>query len=938
MRFLSRGGLALLAFTILCALVPSSAGAAFGIVEWDGEWLGPDGAEIPAGAHPSSIQTKFLINTTSGPNGFPIADGSARNAFGMTPPGLVPNPEAILKCPGVRVLLEGVCPPESQVGVVTVFTTAATFGPYAVYNMPSLPGTPGTVAFDVVNNPIYLTGSVRSDGDYGLNVVSRNVSQAIPFTGVDLVFWGVPSAEEHDPMRAIDCSPAVCRFGTSSDVVNPKAFLTNPTSCTGEDIGLPMTLRLESWQEPQQSDESTFLTHEPGDLFDQVGSTECHRVPFDPDIGVQGTTDDAETPTGLEVTLGFPQQGLTNPDGLAQSHLKRTVVSLPEGMTINPSYADGVSVCTAGQIGLISSGPARFNLDEEQCPDASQIGEVEIQTPVLPEPVEGELYVAEQDDPYSPGPENPFDSLFALYIAAEGQGVGVKLAGEVSLDHATGQVVTTFDNNPQLPFSRFTLKFKGGQRAPLATPSACGKFETVAEFESWSRPDEAVFDTEPLYIAQGPNGGPCLRAQERRLDPGLTAGTVNPNAGSYSPFVLRMTRRDGEQEISSFSADLPPGLTAKLAGVSKCSDGALALAAQKRGAVEKAEPSCPASSQIGTALSGTGTGSQLTYVPGKVYLAGPYNGAPLSVATVVPAQVGPFDIGTIVVRAALQVDSDDAQVHVDPVPIPYIRQGVALHVRDIRVILDRQNFTLNPTNCDRMVIDGTLTGTGADFTSSADDPPVTKSTPFQAANCAALPFKPKLSFKLKGGTKRGQFPAFQATLKARPGDANLAKTTVVLPRSEFIEQGHIRTVCTRVQFKAQQCPLGSIYGHARAITPLFDTPVEGPVYLRSNGGERLLPDLVVSLKNGEIEVALAGFIDSVKGRVRNAFNVIPDAPVTKFTLNMQGGKKGLLVNHLDLCKVTSRADVKMVGQNGKVVETRPKMGTSCGKGRGKRQK
>ncbi len=970
------GGLATAACLLLAAVAAPSSAIAFGLASWDGDWAVQQNgsAFTQAAGHPYSVSTTFDLNTITNVNGLPESDGPLRHLTAKIPAGLVGDPDAMPTCKGMSELRPasdpfgtfGNCPVNSIVGTIklrTLFSGVFPIEPEVpVYNMEPPPGIPAQFGFAIIGFPVLLDASVRSDGDYGVNLTTRNISQGLIVNGVTITFWGVPADPSHDIQRCRayaagylggnpfctgtpgvpggldpeNFTEIIVGGPSSAGVSTVRPLLTNPSECGPVGQGKEVGLDVSSWQQPSQSDSASFTTHVPGDPSQPVGNDGCEIVPFTPEITVQPGTKRADSPTGLEVNLKIPQDGLKNPDGIAQSALRKTVVSLPEGMTVNPSYADGVDVCTPQQIGMISVDPPRFDKEPASCSDASKIGDVRIVTPLLDTPVEGGLFAAQSNDDEKVGHENPFDSLVPLYIVAEGRGVRVKLAGDVALDERTGQIVTTFDNAPQIPFSTFSLSFKGGPRAPLVNPSSCGTYTSTAQFSPWSRPDQPVTDSDPFTITSGPGGGPCVNAPGNRpFNPVLRAGTLNPSAGSFSPFVLRMSRNDGEQEVTSFESSLPAGLVASLAGTSKCPDAAIALAATKTGKAEKASPSCPASSRIGTALSGTGSGQILTYVPGTVYLAGPYNGAPLSVATIVPAAVGPFDVGTIVVRAALRIDPETAKVSVDPVPIPYIRSGIALHVRDIRVILDKPNFTLNPTSCDPKAVTARMLGTGADFANPADDVAADLSERFQVANCAALPFKPKLSFNLKGGTKRGQFPAFQATLLARPGDANLAKTTVVLPRSEFIEQGHIRTVCTRPQFKAQQCPAGSIYGYAKAITPLFDTPVEGPVYLRANGGERVLPDLVVSLKNGEIEVALAGFIDSVKGRVRNAFNVIPDAPVTKFTLNMLGGKKGLLVNHLDLCEVTSRADVKMVGQNGKVVQSRPKMGTSC-KGKGRR--
>jgi hypothetical protein len=389
--------------------------------------------------------------------------------------------------------------------------------------------------------------------------------------------------------------------------------------------------------------------------------------------------------------------------------------------------------------------------------------------------------------------------------------------------------------------------------------------------------------------------------------------------------------------MTKFSSILPPGVLGKLAGVDKCSDAAIALAASKTGREELAAPSCPANSQIGRTLVGAGVGPALTYVPGQIYLGGAYKGDPLSVISVTPAVAGPFDAGDVVVRIALTLNPETAEVEVDGSssdPIPHILKGIPLKVRDLRVYVDRNDFILNPTSCDRSSAKATLFGGYLDVFSSADDVPVDLSTPYQAANCLNLPFKPKLSLNLNGGTKRGDHPALKAILNARPGDANIGAASVTLPKSAFLDQSHIRTICTRVQFAAKNCPAGAQYGFAKAWTPLLDDPIEGPVYLRSSNHK--LPDLVIAL-HGLVDVNVSSRIDSKNGGIRNSFETIPDAPVSKFVLSLQGGKKGLVVNSRNLCAGKNRADARFTGQNGVAYDFHPEMKPSCG-GKGKKRK
>jgi hypothetical protein len=511
----------------------------------------------------------------------------------------------------------------------------------------------------------------------------------------------------------------------------------------------------------------------------------------------------------------------------------------------------------------------------------------------------------------------------------------VKIPVKVEPDPKTGQLITTADDLPQLPFSHFNLHFREGKRSPLATPPACGSYDTVTKLSPWSDPENPVTAISTFQITGGIGQGTCPPGGIPPFHPAFEAGSINNNAKSFSPFDMRLIREDGEQDMTKFGSILPPGVLGKLAGVSKCPEAAIAAARAKTGRQEIASPSCPANSQIGRTLVGAGVGPALTYVPGKIYLGGAYHGDPLSVVAVVPAVAGPFDAGDVVTRIALTLNPDTAEVEVDGAssdPIPHILKGIPVKVRDLRVYVDRNDFILNPTSCDPSSAKATLFGSYLNVFDPADDKPVDLSTRYQAANCLNLGFKPKLSLQLKGGTRRGAHPALHAVVNANPSDANFGSAVVTLPKSAFLDQSHIRTICTRVQFAAKACPPGSVYGHARAITPLLEEPVEGPVYLRSSNHK--LPDLVAAL-HGLVDVNVIGRIDSFKGGIRSSFETIPDAPVSKFTLDMQGGKKGLVVNSRNLCAAKNKADAKFVGQNGVAYDFKPVVQPSCG---GKRKR
>ena len=478
----------------------------------------------------------------------------------------------------------------------------------------------------------------------------------------------------------------------------------------------------------------------------------------------------------------------------------------------------------------------------------------------------------------------------------------------------------------------------------MVNPSTCGTKTIRAEFFSWADPTTPHVVDSNYEIANKPDGSPCVNSlADRPFSPTMEAGTESPGAGRFSPFGFRTTRSDDDQEFSRISTKVPDGLAAKLAGVTRCPETGIAQALSREttagdGALEQSDPSCPASSEIGTTQVGSGVGATLSWVGGKVYLAGPYEGAPMSLVVISPAVVGPYDLGVITVRTALHVDRETVQVQAVSDPFPQIFQGIPVRIRDIRLNLDKPNFTYNPTSCAEKQVEGKITGTGGNLLSTADDSTANLTERFQAADCASLGFKPKLYFRLFGGTHRGAHPKLRAVVKPRAGDANIAGASVALPHSEFLDQGHIKTVCTRVQFAANACPRGAIYGYARATTPILEEPVAGPVYLRSSSHK--LPDLVAVLRGPSsrpIEVDLDGRIDSIHGGIRNTFEVVPDAPVSSFVLTMQGGKKGLLQNSTNICAKAFRATAKFSGQNGRRVTLHPKMKAACGKAKRNRR-
>jgi hypothetical protein len=905
---------------LAAAVYAPSASAEFGLLPgpegFDGAFLEADGSPVTqAGSRPFALHFSAKFNETDDGEGNLVPDGSAKDIVVELAPGMAGDFTKLPRCATEQ--LNGMlinnsspeeCPIDSQVGVLRVYGAISPTKPghFPIYNMEPPPGTPADFGVPVISVTVRITPSVRTGEDYGISTSSLNTSTGLPIYGVEADIWGVPSDSSHDTERF----PCLDFNSGPSDSKCPVTFprfplLTVPGSCQGP---LETRARVDSWQNPGIFEEVSFLSHDgAGTPFGLHG---CAKLGFDPALTARADTKTADSPTGLHFNLHIPQN--ENPDGLASAHLKDVKVALPKGLTVNPSSATGLAGCTSAQVDL--KGPGAAN-----CPDASKIGTVAVHTPLIDDPLLGEMFVAEPFD-------NPFDSLIALYISVDDPqtGVVVKLAGEVELGSG-GQIASTFEQNPELPFEDLEVRLFGGPRASLRTPALCGTYLTRYELTPWSAPAAPVAKGgDSFQITSGPNGAPCAHSEsERPHRPGFEAASLAPLAGRHTPFVVKLSREDGAQELAGLEAILPPGLAAKFAGIPYCPEAALAAAATKSGKAELVSPSCPAPSRIGTVTVAAGAGSQPFHTQGSAYLSGPYKGAPLSISVITPAVAGPFDLGTVLVRTAIYVDPTTAQGRAVSDPFPTVLQGIPLDIRSATVALDRRSFTLNPTSCAEMTVTSRIPSTLGFL--------ATPFTRFQVDDCDRLGFQPRLAMRLKGGTERGDFPKLTATLIPRPGDANIASTVVRLPRSAFLEQGHIRTICTRVQFAADSCPAGSVYGKATAFTPLLDQPLSGPVYLRSSSNN--LPDLVFALK-GQIEIEAVARIDSIKGGIRATLDQVPDAPVSKFVLQMQGGRKGLIVNSRDLCDKPSRATAKFGAHSGHGVTLRPRMVADCGRGRG----
>jgi hypothetical protein len=841
-----------------------------------------------AGAH-ADLTVGFALTEKGGE-----PHGLTRDLDVKLPPGVIGNPQKLARCslselgdaPSVSE-----CPVTSQVGISEITLGGESPGTFVepVYNMDP-PAGDVVARFGLFAGPYPTVINLRvNSDDYSLTAAIEGAPAAAALISASTTFWGIPGASSHDALRLTPEEALKGDFpaGGVDGEKGERPFLTNPTDCT---LNRQVSVTATSYQLPQSPKSLT-------GAFPRI--TGCGFLSFDPSLSVIPTTTEAASPTGVDAKVVIPQSEEGNT--LGTSTLRSAHFTLPEGLTINPAAGDGLAACSDEEAGY--GGEAA-----PHCPDASKLGSVEIEAPALERTLQGAVY---QRTP-EPG------RLFGFWLVTDELGVRLKLPAEIQANPVTGQLSTVFDGIPslgglpQVPFSEMRLHFFGGPRAPLATPSSCGTYQTHYSFTPWSGKPPVEGDT-PMRITSGCNKG--------GFSPQLSAGSTKSDAGAFSPFTFTLTRQDGEANPQQIAVHLPQGLLAKLGGVPLCPDDKASSGA------------CPADSKVGSLTAATGVGGAPLWIPqpGKTppaaYLAGPYKGAPFSIVSVVPAQAGPFDLGTVVNRAAIQVDPETALATIKTDPLPQILEGVPVTYRTIHVSVDRKNFTLNPTSCAAKKITATVVASNGATAEPHDG--------FQATNCAKLAYTPKLKLAFKGSTKRTGNPAIKAVLTQKPHQANTRAAVVLLPQSAFIDATHISSPCTRVQFDAEQCPKSSILGRATARTPLLDKPLKGNVYFRSNGGARELPDIVADLR-GAIHVTLVGYIDSVKtgpetSRVRTRFLHVPDAPVSKFTMSLFGGKKGLVQNSKNLCLTSRRAELQLKAQNGLSRITNPVIATKCGK-------
>ena len=853
-----------------------------------------------AGGHPFSDLNLFLLNSVRSATGQIVPAGDAENIVANLPSGFVGDPLATGRCPQSKTIE---CGEAALVGhltpLISEFGVMATSFYAAVYD--DVPGRGAAAEFtSKLGIPLQsLTGALRSESDFGVQVTAPHIAT------LDKVF-GSLTAFEGEPVG----SPGV-------------AWLRNPTDCGEEAREAPVeAMEGSTWQDPD------VWSRTAEDLAPVTG---CDKLHFEPEFSLQPTSTQGSSGVGATVHLHIDQKDIAKPGTLATPDVKESVVTLPQGLDINPAQASGLEACSEAQVGYVGPGPlpnpTRFNNTPVSCPNGSKLGTVEATSPLLEEPLKGTIYLAAQE-------ENPFHSLIAVYLVFESErfGITLKLPGKVEANAETGQLTATFAYVPQQPIEDLTLNFRGGgPRSEFATPEVCGTYSTTGTWTPWSAPESGppAQTSDSFSVSNGCSSS----AMTRPFQPSFEAGTTQPSAGAYSPLVIRVSRNDGEQELTSLNFTLPEGLIGNLASVPYCSDAAIEAARGMSGRAEQASPSCPAVSQVGSVDAAAGVGSEPIHVGGHVYMAGPYEGAPLSAVVIEPAVAGPFDLGDVVIRTPLFINSATAQITAKSDPLPTILKGIPLKLRSVAITLDRPNFTLNPTSCAAMAVTASI--------GSSNGATATPSNRFQVGGCAGLPFKPSLSASTQAKASKAGGASLVVKIAAKPGEANIHKVNLQLPVTLPSRLTTLQKACTEAQFNANPagCPAESVIGSATARTPILQAPLSGPAYIVSHGGAAF-PDVEFVLqadeRGGDIEILLDGGTQIKRGITYSNFETVPDAPISSFEAVLPEGPHSILTANLpisdnyDLCGQSLQMPTTLTGQNGAVInESTPIVVSGC---------
>lgn len=875
------GAFALLAFLLVLA---SPAGASVFEVEPGSFSTVLSGQD--AGEH-ANLKATFTVGQEppNNPTGY-VKDIDLR-----LPSGLVADPSATPRCTVAQVLGES-CSAESAVGIAEITTGLPPLfetvrrSTVFIYSIEPYTEEPAAFAFLASGSPVRLDAGLSPENGYGLSMDATDVSDARPLISAKVTLWGVP-ADHNGPVcsfNEVTEEEECVKFGGPGKGTR-LPFLSNPVACG---TGLSSSLSLDSWQGETAAAEPAAISP----------ISECEGLRFEPSVSMSPEQTQAREPTGYDVALHMPSD--QSPDGRAAADLRSARIALPTGTVISPSATTGLQACSDSQLAVAASSAAT-------CSQASEIGSATVTTPLLSESMKGQLFLGAPECEPCTGVDAQEGRMIRVFVQAVGSGVRVKLAGSISVDQSTGRLTLVISESPELPIEELKLTINGGPKALLANPSECA---LTLHGSAQLTPYSSSLATEVAGPSFQPSG--CTAPQ---FAPSLEAGTVSNLAAGPSSTIISIARSDQDQTLERFSVSLPPGLLGLLSKVPACPPSVAQAGA------------CDIQSQLGSVTIAAGPGAEPLSLTGAVFLTGPEEGAPFGLSIVVPAQAGPIDLGKIQIGAGIHVDPATAALTISSGAVPQSLAGVPLQIRSLRLDIDREGFIVNPTNCRPQAIDATIT--------SAQGTPASAAEHFQAAGCAKLSFKPKLTALADAKTTRLGGAYVHLKLAGAPGEANVSKVKIDFPKALPSRLTTLQGACREAVFKADpaSCPGSSIIGTGAITTPFLRGLLRGPVYLVSHGS-RAFPDLDGVMQGEGVTLILTGTASFAKGISSDAFRALPDAPISTLDLMFPQGPSSAFAANANLCGRTLKMPTELTGQNGAVVKQATRIAVSgCSRGK-----